>query len=57
MGINIVNCKLDRNGGHGIHIDSSDYPMPVRILQYEVKEFIKRKPLKIVIQDCEIYYN
>ena len=57
VGINITNCKFDRNIEHGIVIDSSDIPMPVRILQYEVKEFLKRKPMKVVIQDCEIYYN
>ena len=57
VGINILSCKIDRNESDGIAIDCTDFPMPVRVLQPEVKQFLKRRPLSVAISDCEIYYN
>lgn len=57
VGIMILGCKLSRNSNCGISVDSNSYLPPTRILQAEVKEFLKRQPMKIVVSDCEVFHN
>ena len=57
VGIHVLSCKIERNNDDGIIIDSSQFPMPAKILQNEVRLFLKIQPMKIIIQDCEIYLN
>jgi len=56
-GIEIRNCKVDACKEEGIKISSEDFPKPVRILQKEVEEFLRRQPLRVLIEDSEVFSN
>lgn len=56
-GLFVKSCRFDRNNDDGIRIDCSTYALPKHELQEEVCNFLRRSPMDIVINDCEIYYN
>lgn len=53
-GILLKACRFDRNADDGVAIDCNQQP---RDIQDEVKAFLRRKPMCLVITDCEVYYN
>lgn len=57
VGILIQGCRIERNSEDGINIDSSFYPKPAKLLQQEVKQFLKREPMQVIINECEVSYN
>lgn len=55
--MHIQACRFDRNNDDGIHVEAIKGMQRPTTLQEEVKDFLRRYPMPLVITDCELYYN